>query len=35
MIGCIIQTRMGSTGLPGKALLKIEKNKTVLDFVVE
>jgi len=26
---------MGSTGLPGKVLLKTEKNKTVLDFVVE
>ena len=35
MIGCIIQARMGSTRLPGKAMLSVENNKTVLDFVIK
>lgn len=35
MTDCIIQARMGYTKLSCKVLLKIEKNKTVLDFIVE
>ena len=34
MIGCIIQARMGSSRLPGKTLMKLNQNRTVLDFVV-
>ena len=34
MIGCIIQARMGSSRLPGKTLMKLNQNQTVLDFVV-
>ena len=34
MIGCIIQARMGSSRLPGKTLMKLNQNNTVLDFVV-
>lgn len=34
MIGCIIQGRMGSSRLPGKTLLKINKKITVLNFVI-
>jgi len=34
MIGCIIQARMSSSRLPGKILMKIENNDTILDFVI-
>lgn len=35
MIGCIIQTRMGSTRLPGKVLKNLEDDKPVLYFVLK
>lgn len=34
-IGVIIQARMGSTRLPGKVLLKITEEKTMLEYMVE
>ena len=34
MIGCIIQARMSSTRLPGKVMLKVENEDTVLDCVI-
>ena len=34
MIGCIIQARMGSSRLPGKTLMKLNKYRTTLDFVI-
>ena len=35
MIGCIIQARMGSTRLPGKPMLSVENDKTILYFVIK
>ena len=34
-IGCIIQARMGSTRLPGKAMLSVQNQKPVLYFVIK
>ena len=34
MIGCIIQARMSSTRLPGKVMMKVENENTVLDCVL-
>ena len=33
-VGCIIQTRMGSSRLPGKVLLELKDGKSVLDYVI-
>jgi len=33
-VGCIIQSRMGSTRLPGKVLLELKDGKSVLNYVI-
>jgi spore coat polysaccharide biosynthesis protein SpsF len=33
-IGCIIQARMSSTRLPGKVMMKVENENTILDCVI-
>ncbi|WP_268544155.1 glycosyltransferase family protein [Candidatus Nitrosotenuis cloacae] len=34
MIGCIIQARLNSSRLPGKIMMKIDNEKSVLDYVI-
>jgi len=34
-VGCIIQARMGSTRLPGKAMMSVQNQKPVLYFVIK
>ena len=34
MIGCIIQARMSSKRLPGKVMIKVDKENTILDCVI-
>ena len=35
MIGCIIQARVGSSRLPGKVMMKLDKENTVLEYVIK
>ena len=34
MIGCIIQARMSSKRLPGKVMIKVDRENTILDCVI-
>lgn len=34
-LGCVIQTRISSSRLPGKVLIKLDKTSTILDYVVD
>ena len=34
MIGCILQARMSSARLPGKVMMKIDNENTMLDCVI-
>ena len=35
MIGCIIQARVGSSRLPGKVMMKLDNENTVLEYVIK